>query len=452
MTKRDSPPAHAVLPVYAPARLAAVRLAGLLDTGPEEPFDRLARLAATLLGTPFAFVTVVDDRRAYWKSCIGIDATGPADRQNTVEESFCRYVINSGSHVVITDARTDPRCHDNPSIDSMGVAAWAGYPIHAPNGEILGTFCVLDTLPRDFTPHDLQILDTLSHAVASEIALRGALDDARRATRSAEEATSQAQTASLQALEAAEEAAMLSRTLQESLLPPHLPQIPRAQVAARYLRGGHGADVLGDFYDVFPSTRDNWGIVVGDVSGKGPVAAKTTALARYTLRAAAARCATPSTNLVTLNAALLEWYTDDAQFLTAVYATVRPHPHGLSVRVSCGGHDPALIRRADSHIDTLGRPGMILGCLPDPDLVNQRTILRPGDTLVLHTDGVTEARRPADRDLFGADRLHRILADTTPSSASQVAATVENAVLDHSQRQISDDTAILVVHLPVDTT
>jgi serine phosphatase RsbU (regulator of sigma subunit) len=245
---------------------------------------------------------------------------------------------------------------------------------------------------------------------------------------------------------------VLSRTLQESLLPPHLPDIPGAQVTARYLRGGHGADVLGDFYDVFASTRDNWGIVVGDVAGKGPVAAKTTALARYTLRAAAARCATPSTNLATLNSALLGWYTDDTQFLTAVYATVRPHPHGLSVRVSCGGHDPALVRRADGHIDTLGRPGMILGCLPDPDLSDQRSTLRPGDTLVLHTDGVTEARRPTDRDLFGADRLHQLLIDTPATSADQVAAAIENAVLDHSQRQISDDTAILVMHLPAQTT
>ncbi len=126
---------------------------------------------------------MVDDRRSYWKSCIDIDATEPADRQTSVEESFCQYVLNSGSHVVVTDARTDPRTHDNPSIDSMSVAAWAGYPIHAPGGEILGTFCVADTLPRDFTPHDLQFLDTLSHAVAGEIALRGALDDARQATR-----------------------------------------------------------------------------------------------------------------------------------------------------------------------------------------------------------------------------------------------------------------------------
>jgi serine phosphatase RsbU (regulator of sigma subunit) len=149
---------------------------------------------------------------------------------------------------------------------------------------------------------------------------------AQAATRLAEAATGDAQRATLQALEAAEEAAMLSRTLQESLLPPHLPAIPGMQIAARYLRGGHGADVLGDFYDVFRSVRGGWGAVVGDVAGKGPQAAKTTALARYTLRASAARALLPSTNLNALNAALIDWFTDDTQFVTAVYASVRPHP------------------------------------------------------------------------------------------------------------------------------
>jgi hypothetical protein len=88
MTDQKSRTGNAALSVYPSARLAAVRRTGLLDTGPEEPFDRLARLAATLLGTPVAFVTLVDDRRSYWKSCIGVGAADPADRQITVGESY----------------------------------------------------------------------------------------------------------------------------------------------------------------------------------------------------------------------------------------------------------------------------------------------------------------------------------------------------------------------------
>lgn len=420
--------------ILDPARLAAVRRTGLLDTGPEEPFDRLSRLAATLLDTPFAFVTVVDETRSFWKSCIGVDSTDPAERQNTVEQSFCQYVIGADREVIVTDARTDPRTHDNPSIELMGVAAWAGFPVRSPEGLVLGTFCVVDTVSRDWTARDVEVLETLSHAAAGEVALRAAVEDAQAVARRAEAAAVQAAT--------------LATTLQESLLPATLPLIPGVEAAARYRRGAGGDEVLGDFYDVFPSTRGTWGAVVGDVSGKGPKAAKTTALARYTLRAAAARCATPSANLATLNAALREWYTDDSQYLTAIYATLRSHRDGITVRVSCGGHDPALIRRADGTVESLGRHGLILGWLPDPPLRDQRTLLRPGDTLLMYTDGVTEARRPADRAMFGAERLRQAIAGAADASAAQLAAAVEAAVLDFSGGHVGDDTAILALHVP----
>jgi serine phosphatase RsbU (regulator of sigma subunit) len=434
--------------VFDPARLAAVRRTGLLDTGPEEAFDRLSRLAATLLGTPFAFVTVVDDTRSFWKSCIGVDSTDPAQRQNTVQESFCQYVVGSGAELVIGDARLDERTADNPSIESMGVIAWAGFPVRSPDGLVLGTFCAVDTVARQWTPHDVQVLQTLAQAAGGEIALRQAADDAQAATRLAESATAQAREATAAAEHAAEQAAQLADTLQESLLPPHLPTVPGVQVAAHYRRGAGAADVLGDFYDVFPSAGGTWGAVVGDVSGKGPRAAKATALARYTLRAAALRCAKPSANLATLNTALRAWHTDDGQFLTAVYATLRPHPHGVSVRVSCGGHDPALIRRANGRVEALGRHGLILGWMANPALRDQQTVLRPGDSLLLHTDGVTEARRADDRTLFGADRLHRVLADTPVTSAEQLAHAVDDAVMDFTAGNVDDDTAILAIHIP----
>ncbi|GAA3301894.1 SpoIIE family protein phosphatase [Dactylosporangium vinaceum] len=426
--------------ILAPARLAAVRRTGLLDTPAEEAFDRLARLAATLLGTPFAFVTVVDDVRSFWKSCIGIAATDPAGRQNTVGDSFCQYVIGLDTELIIGDTTADARTRDNPSIERMGVLAWAGFPIRSPDGHVLGTFCAVDTVRRDWTPHDVEVLDTLAHAAGGEIALRIALEDAREATR-------QAQAATLEALGAADEAAMLSRTLQESLLPPRLPVVAGLDLAARYLRGGRGAEVLGDFYDVFHSPRGTWGVVVGDVAGKGPQAAKTTALARWTLRAAAVRSASPSANLAALNTALHEWFSDDGQFLTAVYAALRPHPQGFTVRVSCGGHDPALVRRSSGTVETVGRPGIVLGCVRDAELTEQRTLLRPGDSLIMYTDGVTEARNRADRALFGTERLSDLITATS-GDATALAVAIETAVLDFSGRSIADDTAIVVVQVP----
>ena len=172
--------------IFDPARLAAVRATGLLDTAAEENFDRLAGLAALLLDAPYGFITVVDETRSFWKSCIGIESDDLADRQNPVEESFCQYVIASGQPLIIGDVTADPRTAENPSIASMGVAAWAGFPLLGPQGEVLGTLCVIDTVTREWTPRHVEVLSTLSAAASSEIALRSTAAAAAQLSRLAE--------------------------------------------------------------------------------------------------------------------------------------------------------------------------------------------------------------------------------------------------------------------------
>lgn len=154
---------------------------GLLDTGADAAFDRIARLASRLLATPFGFVTVVDDTRSFWKAAIGIDATDPAERQNRVEESFCQYVIGTEEAFLIDDARVDPRTADNPSIESMGVRAWAGVPLRASSGEVLGTVCVVDTAIRTWQTADAELLAELAAIAADEIAALATAAMARRA-------------------------------------------------------------------------------------------------------------------------------------------------------------------------------------------------------------------------------------------------------------------------------
>lgn len=148
--------------VSDPGRLAAVRATGLLDSRAEAAFDRIASLASRLLDTPFGFITLVDDRRSFWKACIGVDATDPAERQNSVSDSFCQYVIGLDDVLLIDDARLDERTRNNPSIDSMGVVAWAGVPLRATEGEVLGTVCAVDTKARKWTADDAEVLVQLS--------------------------------------------------------------------------------------------------------------------------------------------------------------------------------------------------------------------------------------------------------------------------------------------------
>jgi serine phosphatase RsbU (regulator of sigma subunit) len=358
-------------------------------------------------------------------SASGLGESGIPDvahRQSELEQSLLKCVTESGHRVVINDIRLDPRTSTS-GLEPGGVRAWAGFPVRNPDSSVAGALCVADHEPRDWRPGEVEFLDILADVAAGEVALQA---ERRHGAERAE----------------------LARTLQESLLPPRLPEIPGLRVAARYVAGGTGVEVLGDFYDVFPSVRSSWGLVVGDVCGKGVPAAKSTALARYTLRAEAHRHGRPSMILATLNQALLDWLTDDPRFLSAIYATVRPTAAGASVQVSSAGHPLALVRRADGRTQTLGQPGTLLGVLPDPELHDSRTSLRPGDSLIMFTDGVTEARRPVDRDLFGDDRLRDLVAGLAGLPAVRMADAIQQAVEVFGGGEISDDTVVLILQVP----
>lgn len=403
--------------VADPARLAAVRATGLLDTPAEEPFDRLARLAAVTLEAPLAFVTVVDEQRSFWKACIGVDAHDPADRQNTVAESFCQYVVGSDAELVVGDAASDPRTRENPAIEGMGVAAWAGFPLRAPGGEVLGSFCVVDTVVRTWTERDVEILRTLAHAAAGEVALRAA----------------------------AEQSAVLAHTLQQTLLPPVVPDVPGLEVGAIYRAAGQGTEVLGDFYDIFESADARWNVVLGDVCGKGVAAARMTGLARYTVRAGAMRERAPSRVLALLDDELRRENAGEMLFVTAVLVALDRESAGFRATISSGGHVPTVVR-GDEGCRAVEAPGSLLGVLESVELADVEVALGPGDVLVLTTDGVTEARD--GRELFGMDRLLEAVAGA-PDDAAGIAEAVNDAVVAFAGPTAQDDVAILALRVPV---
>jgi sigma-B regulation protein RsbU (phosphoserine phosphatase) len=411
---RDSPPS------------AALRRSGPADPEAGEPFEQLARSATAILGVTLAFLAVLDQPLAPGQTTDDARArtnhrTGP---RNSAQYSFGRRVVDLGRELIIDDAAQTLDSRVQRLVTAGNLLAWAGCPVHDTAGRVVGALCVADRLPRRWSTQDLSTLRALADVASGEFALHAALDASRRQ---------------------AKQRAELAQTLQESLLPPWLPQIPGLDVAAFYTAGGTGAEVLGDFYDVFPSLPGTWGVVLGDVCGKGAGAAKSTALARYTLRAEAYRQNRPSDVLTALNRALLDWPSADPRFLTAIYASVQPTATGASVQIASAGHPLALVHRADGRIHAFGRTGTPLGLFPDPALSDSRTRLHPGDCLVLFTDGVTEARRLGEYDLFGEERLREVLAATADGSAADIARHIAQAALAYGGEPPADDTAVLVI-------
>jgi sigma-B regulation protein RsbU (phosphoserine phosphatase) len=147
-----------------------------------------------------------------------------------------------------------------------------------------------------------------------------------------------------------------------------------------------------------------------------------------------------------LNAAMLAQRPEDEKFLTACYATVRQGRRGVLVRLCSAGHVPARVCRADGTVHQFGAVGQPLGLFRDVELEDSRLTLHPGDILLLHTDGVTEARRGAD--FFGETRLCQLLAGSRDHSAAEVAERVESAVLEFAGGRLTDDTAVLVLRVP----
>ncbi len=239
-----------------------------------------------------------------------------------------------------------------------------------------------------------------------------------------------------------ETAATIAGTLQASLLPPALPELPGAELAAVYRPAGRGLEVGGDFYDVFSVSEHQWYLVVGDVCGKGAEAAAVTALARYTIRAAAVRRRAPSAILRWLSDAMLRQSDAPNRFCTIACAQLDLGQGTPRVTVACGGHPLPLVVRADGTTEEIGTPGTLLGLVPEPHLEDRSVELQPGDTLLLYTDGLTEAGAP--RHVWSPDEL---AAAAREAARGSVEATVERLVdaAIGSLPALRDDVAVLAL-------
>jgi sigma-B regulation protein RsbU (phosphoserine phosphatase) len=236
-------------------------------------------------------------------------------------------------------------------------------------------------------------------------------------------------------------ARQLAETLQATLLPPHDFSIPGLDVAGSYRPAGDGSTVGGDFFDVFGTGRGTHSVVLGDVSGKGPAAAVVTALARYTVRAEALHSSSPAGVLRCVHEAMARYQPD--RFCTAVLLDVVPVAGGADVTIAIAGHERPILTDGKAS-RRVGERGTILGMLPAIEVTDTAVPLRPGDSLVLYTDGISEARR--GNEFIDSERIEALVTQlATEGDAAGIATGLADAAVSFQQGDPRDDIAVVVL-------
>lgn len=409
------------------ARLAALRRYDILDSPPDGAFDRVCALAARIFEVPIATVSVVDEDRIWFKARQGLDVV-----QIPRELGLCASAILHDAPYVVAHAATDPRTAGHSLVSGeLGVRFYAAVPFTTSDGHRLGTLNVIDTQPRDVTEQEIRTLRDLAAIVTDELELRlAAMRQVQHERETRQHAVAQQR-----------HAERLTQTLQRSLSPPALPDVPGLQVAVHYQPYSE-EQVGGDFYDLFPLADGRWGFFLGDVCGKGPEAASVTSLARYTLRTAAMLDEDPAAILGDLNTALLMQPTD-MLLCSAVYGEISPGTGEIELAVA--GHPAPLIARATGVVEQVDARGTVLGAFSDVTFNGCAVTLRPGEAIILYSDGLLDTR--LDDEHVDQDRLAQILSGAPATSA----AALLDVLIDSLQRldaPLRDDIAVMALSRP----
>jgi len=317
-------------------------------------------------------------------------------RLKDVKLCHCQAVMLDGNLKravnIVECTRLNEAAGDNG--DNQGLMFHASVPIIA-SSQPLGIMNVATQDWQFLTAADLQLLSAVGAQVA--IALeRARLYDVTHAQRLR-----------------LERELKLAREIQDSLLPETLPQVPGFSLAADWRSA---LEMAGDFYDIFPLPDGRWGIVVADVSDKGAAAAMYMAMTRSLIRASALNHSNPAGVLNEVNQRLLAHSTSD-MFVTVFYAVLDVETQTLTY--ANAGQNPPLLRHISGSIEKLTRTGAALGVLEVLTLSDASLILAPGDSLVIYTDGVTDALNPQGEE-YGTTRLTEAILDAPQSDARRL--------------------------------
>jgi sigma-B regulation protein RsbU (phosphoserine phosphatase) len=375
----------------------------------------------------------------YENAPAGVLAMSPDGRITFVNTTFAQwlgYRVDELVHQAFTDlltggGRIHYETHFGPLLQIAGRLSGVTLDLVAADGRRLPAFVTANTKTgADGRPESIRLIaQDASDRRSYEQEL---LDERRRAE--------QAQT----------RAEQLATTLRRSLQPPSL--VPPAGLdAAVYYHAASPSEVGGDFYDLFPLWRDTSAFFLGDVCGKGVDAATLTSLARYTLRAAAVKDDSPEAVLHSLDAMVRREPDGDdpRRYCTVLFGLITVLDCGFDVELATGGHPPPLLLRGDGevrYVNTAG--GQAVGLFASPKFASTRIHLAPGDTLLLYTDGLTEARTGSGSGRFDDDgALLRFARDHAPATPDEIIGALSGLLADFGAG-VDDDTALLAFGVP----
>ena len=330
-------------------------------------------------------------------------------------------VIDKGQAAVVTDARTDPRFVEAKSMHAAGVRTLVAAPLMTPDGALGMIVLCSATLDHQFVEEDLELLVPLASAAALRI----------RNVKLAEEAAERKRY---------EREVAIARRIQEVLLPSEMPVLTGYDV---YGSNTPSLGVSGDYFQVFSRAESEECVVLlADVSGKGIAASLITAYLD------ALCCCTLDTGLgpgpsFQEISRRLHLRTPLDRFATAFLGFLDLATGSL--RFASAGHDPAILQRRDGRVEWLERTGVPLGLFPDMGYDTGEARLEPGDTLMLYSDGLTEAANPADEE-FGRERLARVCLEHRERGPESIAAAIDAALENFVEgRPYHDDRTVVIV-------
>jgi len=353
----------------------------------------------------------------YAESVYGITQDLADKGKTLVNKSELTRKALAGEMVTIADMTTDPRSYYPEDCRREGVVSMLSTGLMV-QGKGIGTIQLFTAEPRTFTGFEEDLLRAIAQLVATAIRSAQLIDEQSRSR------------AILRQVK-------LARDVQRRMLPQYEPQLPGYDIAGAYVPS---YDLGGDFYD-YINLDGSLGIAMGDVVGKGVAASLLMAHVRASLRAYAHGVYDLDQVMARVNHALTR-DTRDNEFATLWYGTLEPENHRLTY---CNaGHEPGLLLR-NNEIIRLDTGGMVVGILSPTDYDKGIIDLAPGDTLLLHSDGLPDAMDEDDQR-FGKDRVEQLLRDTQGKTAKQAVDDIREAVARHQgARRAADDLTLVVV-------